>query len=296
MNRPVINNINIKIKKGQILGIVGESGCGKTTLAKAVIGALPKCGTINGGSIDFLGTDLIHISSKDRKEIQGNGLGIVIQESLSSLNPVRRVGAQFSHMLREKLGVSKEESENMVYEFLDKVNCPSGIFHRFPFQISGGQRQRVIIAMAFALRPKLLIADEPTTALDVTIQAQILREMMTLKEEYETGIIIISHNLGVVAQICDEVAVMYNGRVVEYGASKKILEKPSHPYTIGLIKSIPRIDFTGSERLYNIPDSKEEYVSGCVFADRCPNAKEICLKNMPELKKNKDGVFVACVN
>lgn len=263
MERPVIDDVSLTLEKGKVLGVVGESGCGKTTLANTIIGALPKVGKVDQGEIIFQGKDLLNITRNERRSIQGNELGMIVQASLSSLNPVRRIGTQFVQLLQEKKGVSKQEALETATYYLRKMRCPEDTLSKFPFQLSGGQRQRVIITMAFALQPKLLIADEPTTALDVTIQAQVLRELMALQEEFETGILLISHNLGVVAQICDEIAVMYQGEIVESGRAKQVLHQPQHPYTIGLINSIPDLNYPRSQPLYNISESSEIHkVSG----------------------------------
>lgn len=296
MERPAVDNISFNISKNRILGIVGESGCGKSTLAKAIIGMIPKCGRVNDGNILYNGQDIINISNRDKRNILGKEIGIIIQESLSSLNPVKTIGNQFIQILTERLDISKEEALEKAGVYLEKVNCNKEIIHKFPFQLSGGQRQRVIIAMAFALKPKLLIADEPTTALDVTLQAQVLSEMLSLKNENESGIILISHNLGVISQVCDDVIVMYKGKIVEYGECDKIINSSSHPYTIGLIKSIPRIELSDNERLFNIPDTDTIYNDGCVFASRCFKADKKCLNKSPELNRNNNGVLVACLN
>ena len=251
---PCVDSVSLTVEEGQVLGLVGESGCGKTTLARAIIGLLPAAGEITGGNVDFRGESLLDMDKNSLKAIQGRGIGMITQESLSSLNPVRKVGAQFVRLLGEKLGLGKTDAIKTATDFLERVHCPADILNRYPFQLSGGQRQRALIAMAFALRPRLLIADEPTTALDVSAQAQVLREIEKLRDECNTAIVLISHNLGVVSQICGDVAVMYRGAVVEYGKTKTVLHEPSHPYTKGLIGCIPHLNRDRSKRLCGIPE------------------------------------------
>lgn len=293
---PVVNSVSLSLEESRVLGIVGESGCGKTTLAKTVIGVLERCGRVKKGVIEFNGRNLLTVSQKELRAIQGKELGIITQESLSSLNPVRKIGSQFVQLLCEKISVSKKEAEKTAAYFLEKMSCPENTLDKFPFQLSGGQRQRVLIAMAFALRPKLLLADEPTTALDVTVQAQVLKEMIDLKKSYHTGILLISHNFGVVAQVCDEIAVMYRGRIVEYGNAKKILHQPSHPYTIGLLNSIPDLNCDRDKELYTIPEPNEPNLfQGCVFSARCDWCAANCQSHLPPLRKNHKGVLVACL-
>lgn len=257
-SQPVIHDLSLTLKRGKVLGVVGESGCGKTTLANAIIGALPDNGVIEQGEICFQGKDLLTLTEQERRAIQGNELGMIVQASLSSLNPVRRIGTQFVQLIREKKGLSKADAKALAEEYLRKMRSPEDTLRKFPFQLSGGQRQRVIIAMAFALHPELLVADEPTTALDVTIQAQVLNEMMKLQEAFETGILLISHNLGVIAQVCDEIAVMYDGEIVEYGPADHVLHHPKHPYTIGLINSIPDMTYPRTERLYAMTEAEKQ--------------------------------------
>jgi oligopeptide/dipeptide ABC transporter ATP-binding protein len=293
---PCVDTVSLTIDEGQVLGIVGESGCGKTTLARAIIGVLPSAGKIEGGDIHFCGENLMQMNKNSLKAIQGRGIGMITQESLSSLNPVRKVGAQFVKLLGEKARLSKSDALKTAEDFLERVSCTSDVLNRYPFQLSGGQRQRVQIAMAFALRPKLLIADEPTTALDVSVQAQVLREIVKLQEEYNTAILLISHNLGVVSQICGRIAVMYNGVLVEYGNTQTVLQEPSHAYTKGLVGCIPHLDCDRGKRLYSIPDAEVNSGSGCNFAPRCYRRGKKCESLRPVLQPKEKGVLAACWN
>jgi len=293
---PCVDSVSLAVEEGQVLGVVGESGCGKTTLARAIIGLLPAVGEITGGTVDFCGKNLLGMDKNSLKAIRGREIGMITQESLSSLNPVRKVGAQFIRLLGEKLGQGKAEALETAADFLGRMSCPADILNRYPFQLSGGQRQRALIAMAFALRPKLLIADEPTTALDVSVQAQVLQEIKRLRDECNTAVVLISHNLGVVSQICDDIAVMYRGAVVEYGEAKTVLREPSHSYTKGLIGCIPHLNYDRSKKLYGIPDihTATGAAAGCNFAPRCSLRSSKCAILRPSLMPNDKGVLAAC--
>ena len=261
MPAPCVNTVSLKIEAGKSLGLIGGSGCGKTTLARAVIGALPASGAVVGGTVSFRGKNLLDMDKSALKTIQGRGIGMIAQQSLSSLNPVRRAGAQFVRLLGEKAGICKADAIRTAADFLERVSCPADILNRYPFQLSGGQRQRVLIAMAFALRPALLIADEPTTALDAPTAAQVLREITRLRDDLGAALLLISHNLAVVSQVCDDIAVMHNGAIVECGNSQTLLGAPSHPYTKGLIGCIPHLDTDRNKRLYAFSD--EGALSAC---------------------------------
>lgn len=295
MHDPSVDCVSLNVREGQVLGVVGESGCGKTTLARAIIGVLPTAGDIETGKVHFLGKSLPDMDKRSLKAMQGCDIGMITQQSLSSLNPVRKIGTQFVRLLGEKLRLCKVDSIKVASDFLRRVSCPEDILNRYPFQLSGGQRQRVLIAMAFALRPKLLIADEPTTALDVSVQAQVLDEIMRLRDDYGTAIVLISHNLGIVSQICDDIAVMYKGIIVEYGKTKTVLTNPSHSYTKGLIGSIPHLNIDRSKRLYSIPDTPAlSDCCGCNFAPRCSSSDDKCFTTRPSLRANEKGVLAAC--
>jgi len=251
---PSVNGVSLSVREGQILGLIGESGSGKTSLARAIMRALPAAGEVTGGTVHFRGKSLLEMDRRALRAIQGTEFGMILQQSLSSLNPVYRVGAQFVRLLGEKLGQTKAESLDTARDFLRRLNCPSDVLSRYPFQLSGGQRQRVLIAMAFALGPKLLIADEPTTALDVSTQAQVLREMGALRDEFGTGILLISHNLGLVSQLCDDISVMARGNVIESGRTDTVLSEPSRAYTKALLGCMPHLDADRSRRLTTIPE------------------------------------------
>jgi len=254
VDKPCVDTVSLTVEEGQALGLVGESGCGKTTLARSVIGLLPAAGEVTGGFVNFCGRNLLNMDKSSLKAIQGREIGMITQESLSSLNPVRKVGAQFVQLLAEKLEMGKFGALKTAADFLGRMNCTPDILNRYPFQLSGGQRQRALIAMAFALRPKLLIADEPTTALDASAQARVLLEIKKLRDEQNTAVVLISHNLGAVSKICDNVAVMREGAIVEYGNAKTVFHKPSHSYTRGLLDCIPHLNCDRSKRLYSIPE------------------------------------------
>ncbi|MGL4740442.1 MAG: ABC transporter ATP-binding protein [Sarcina sp.] len=249
-----LDDISFSINKGEVLGIVGESGSGKSTLAKSIIHMLSKDAIIKSGSIKFDNKEILKIKKKDIQKFQGNFIGFIFQDSMNSLNPIRKIKKQFIEILKEKKNLSSELAENRAKAALSATNLTNvqEVMNKFPFQLSGGQRQRIAIAMACALEPEILIADEPTTALDVTVQAQILRELNSLRIKNNTSIILVSHNLGVISQICDTIAVMYKGKVIEYGKVEEVLKNPKKDYTKGLINSIPTLDIDKSKRLYSI--------------------------------------------
>lgn len=293
-----LDGINIDIPKGKIVGIVGESGCGKSMTAMSIMGLIKNPGKIVGGSIDFCGTELTKMSVRDYAKIRGKDISMIFQEPMTSLNPVVKVGKQVMEaiILHEK--ISKEEAKMRVIEIFNEVGIPEAEkrFNSYPHELSGGLRQRVMIGMAMICKPKLLIADEPTTALDVTIEAQILKLMKKLCESVGTSIIMITHNMGVVAEICDYVYVMYAGRVVESTLTKTLFNETAHPYTNGLLKSIPTIG-KKQDRLYTIKGNVPNILNlpkGCRFVDRCDYAQDICFSSRPADEYIEDNHMVSC--
>ncbi|WP_066070127.1 ABC transporter ATP-binding protein [Neobacillus soli] len=297
---PAVDGISFELKEGEILGIVGESGSGKSVTSLATMGLIPAPpGKIDNGEIIFEGNDLINISEKEWRKIRGNQISMIFQEPMTSLNPLFTIGNQLMEAIRLHTDLTKSQTKVRSMELLKLVGIPraEGILKEHPHQLSGGMRQRVMIAMAMACNPKVLIADEPTTALDVTIQAQILELMKDLNKKTNTSIILITHDLGVVAEICERVIVMYSGQIVEQGSVHKILKDPQHPYTKGLLKSVP--DLRGKkDRLYSIPGTVPApgtIQNGCRFAARCEEAFGQCRTESPELyKSEKDGHEVRC--
>ncbi|MBP1933915.1 ABC transporter ATP-binding protein [Ammoniphilus resinae] len=285
---PAVDEVDLEIKKGEILGIVGESGCGKSVTSLSIMKLVPSPpGKIVEGAILFKGEDLISASEKRLRQIRGKEIAMIFQEPMTSLNPVYTIGNQIRETVKLHHRYSKKKANQHAIDMLKKVGIPrpEQIIHEYPHQLSGGMRQRVMIAMAMSCDPELLIADEPTTALDVTIQAQILDLMRELNQSQGTAIMLITHDLGVVAELCDRVIVMYAGKVVEQGGVRAILKNPQHPYTKGLIQSIPHWN-NQRERLYSIPGNVPtpgEWGNGCRFAPRCELAMNKCLKQMPEL-------------
>jgi peptide/nickel transport system ATP-binding protein len=294
-----VDGVDLRLERGRTLGIVGESGCGKSVTALSIMGLVPQPpGRIAAGEVRFEGEDLLQASAQRLRDLRGEQLSMIFQEPMTSLNPAFQVGDQIAEVIVRHKDVSDLEARNQSIEMLRKVRIPSpeARAREYPHQLSGGMRQRVMIAMALACNPKLLIADEPTTALDVTIQAQILELMRTLREELGTAIILITHDLGVIAELADDVIVMYAGKVVERCAVPRLFAEPQHPYTIGLLGSIPRLDLE-QPRLAAIegfvPDAAA-MPSGCRFHPRCPFSIEKCRRQEPELREIHPGHFAAC--
>jgi len=292
-----VNGISLELKTGGSVGLVGESGAGKTTTAYSIMGLLPKLtGKITGGSIIFQGKDLTKIPEDEMRKIRGNQISMIFQDPMTSLNPILTVGDQIAEVLEIHGTATKEEAIAKAGDMLEMVGIPRERMHEYPHQFSGGMKQRVIIAIALACNPKLLIADEPTTALDVTIQAQVLRMIKELKAKLNTSLILISHNLGVVAQVCENVAIMYAGRIVEYGPLRQVFEAPMHPYTEGLLNSIPRIelDKTRLSPIRGMMPDPSVVPPGCIFRPRCPYAEQECAVRAPRITE-KFGRNVMCL-
>lgn len=285
---PAVDEISFSVKKGEILGIVGESGCGKSVTSLSIMKLIPKPpGKIVGGEILLNGENLVYSSEKRMREIRGNEIAMIFQEPMTSLNPLFTIGNQLVEGISIHKKIKKKAAFREAVDMLKLVGLPrpKEIMNEYPHQLSGGMRQRVMIAMALSCHPRLLIADEPTTALDVTIQAQILSLMKSLNEKLETAIIMITHDLGVVAELCERVIVMYAGKIVEEANVREVFKNPKHPYTIGLLQSIPDIR-ENKERLYSIPGNVPQPGSiqtGCRFAARCEFVHDKCLKENPPL-------------
>jgi peptide/nickel transport system ATP-binding protein len=295
---PVIEDVSIILKNGETLGIVGESGCGKSITALSIMGLLPSAVKIKKGEIYLKGTNLLSIDKNSYRKKRGKEMAMIFQEPMTSLNPVYTVGFQISEILREHSKISKKEAKVKVIEMLNLVGIPRAaeIINEYPHQLSGGMRQRIMIAMGLACNPEVLIADEPTTALDVTIQAQILDLLKSLQEKLDMSIMLITHDLGVVSEICDRVVVMYAGQVVEEADVKDIFNHPTHPYTKGLIASTPKIG-EKTEFLYTIEGTVpglEEMPKGCKFAPRCPQAFSKCYPEAPPLFEINDNQKCRC--
>ncbi|WP_030291089.1 ABC transporter ATP-binding protein [Streptomyces katrae] len=283
-----VNGVSYSVNAGETLAVLGESGSGKSVTAQAIMGILDMPpGKIAGGEILFQGTDLLKLPAEEYRKIRGSKIAMIFQDALSSLNPVHTVGAQLGEMFRVHRGMSKKDATAKAVELMDRVKIPAAKERvgDYPHQFSGGMRQRIMIAMAMALEPDLIIADEPTTALDVTVQAQVMDLLAELQREMNMGLILITHDLGVVADVADKIAVMYGGRIVETAPVHEIYSRPAHPYTRGLLDSIPRLDQKGQElyAIKGLPPNLLNIPSGCAFNPRCPKAQDICRTDVPVL-------------
>src|SRR5947208_4829104 len=296
-----VNGISFDIAAGETLGIVGESGCGKSVTSLALLGILPRAGRVASGTAHFEGRDLLQLSDKELRRIRGREIAMIFQDPMTSLNPVLTVGRQIREALETHFGMGRKPAEARAAELLDQVGIPAARsrVNDYPHQFSGGMRQRAMIAMALACEPKLLIADEPTTALDVTIQAQILNLLRELVADRDTALVLITHDLGVVAGMCERVNVMYAGMVMESATAEQIFERPRHPYTLGLLQSVPRLDVPRGRKLRPIGGAPRDMLSppaACPFAPRCAYEVEQSRLQVPELVELERGHRVACFN
>ncbi|MGW5442972.1 ABC transporter ATP-binding protein [Streptomyces asiaticus] len=299
-----VGGVSYAVDAGRTLAVLGESGSGKSVTAQAIMGILDSPpGRITGGQVLFQGRDLLTMGAEERRRIRGAAMAMIFQDALSALNPVLPVGAQLAEMYEVHRGMSRRDARRRAVELMDRVRIPAAGQRAgdYPHQFSGGMRQRIMIAMAMALEPDLIIADEPTTALDVTVQAQVMELLAELRREYAMGLVLITHDLGVVADVADTIAVMYAGRIVETAPVRDLYRRPAHPYTRGLLDSVPRVDHRG-ERLYAIkgaPPSPLALPPGCPFHPRCPRAQEVCRVERPPLYEvsedaGADGRTSAC--
>jgi oligopeptide transport system ATP-binding protein len=296
-----VNGISFDIAPGETLGIVGESGCGKSVTSLALLGILPRAGRVTSGTATFGGRDLLTLTDNQLRKVRGREIAMIFQDPMTSLNPVLTIGRQIREALETHFDMDKKAAERRAAELIDQVGIPSAKsrIRDYPHQFSGGMRQRAMIAMALACDPKLLIADEPTTALDVTIQAQILDILRALVAQRDTALILITHDLGVVAGMCERVNVMYAGMFMETGSADALFARPRHPYTLGLLQSIPRLDATRKERLQPIHGAPRDMLrppSACPFQPRCRFEVEQSSQEVPPLKEIEPGHMVACFN
>lgn len=293
-----VNGVSFSLEKGKTLGLVGETGAGKTTIAKTIMGILPEIQSkITSGKIVLEGQNLLETTEKEMLKVRGSKISMIFQDPMTALNPVHRVGAQIAEAVRLHSGGSKKDAEDKAKEMLEMVGIPAERYKDYPHQFSGGMKQRVVIAMALACNPELLLADEPTTALDVTIQAQVLDMINNLKKKLNTSMIMITHDLGIVAEVCDDVAVIYAGQIVEYGSKEEIFDHPKHPYTIGLFGAIPSLE-TDVDRLSPVdgmPPDPANLPKGCYFAPRCKYCKPEC-ENSIDMTEIGSHHFCRCCN
>jgi len=295
-----VRGVSFSLKKGEALGIVGESGSGKSVTSMSVMQLLQYPGRVKEGEILFKGDDILKKDKKEMMNIRGDEIAMIFQDPMTSLNPVYRIGDQIMEAIIRHQGLSKQEARQKAIDMLRTVGIPSPEerVDNYPHEFSGGMRQRAMIAIALSCEPDLLIADEPTTALDVTIQAQILELLKELRTEIDTSVILITHDLGVVADVCDRICVMYGGLIMEEGTAEEIFYEPMHPYTMGLLKSIPRMDEESeNQRLIPIPGSPPDMIkppAGCPFAARCPYTMKICMERMPEYSVTETGHRAVC--
>jgi peptide/nickel transport system ATP-binding protein len=296
-----VDGVSFSVEAGQVIGLVGESGCGKSVTSLAIMGLLPQGGVTVTGEVNFDGTNLLTMNSRAMRDIRGRDIAMIFQDPLSSLNPVVPIGLQVTEVLHRHRGMKGDAARKEAADLLDRVGIPDPTrrLKEYPHQLSGGMRQRALIAMAVACKPRLLVADEPTTALDVTIQAQILELLKDLVHESGTSLVMITHDLGVVAGLCDTVNVLYAGRVVESAPRRPLFKEPRHPYTTGLLASVPRLDAGRGERLNPIRGSVRDLLpwpDGCAFAPRCDRRVDACVGSPPDMDADDAGHHFRCVN
>ena len=293
-----VNGVSFSLERGKTLALVGETGAGKTTVCKSILRILPdRSAKVMGGDVILDGEELLQLPEAEMRKIRGRKIAMVFQDPMTALNPVMRVGDQIAEVFKIHQSLSKSEAAKRAVDMLKMVGIAPERFIEYPHQFSGGMKQRVIIAMALACTPELLLADEPTTALDVTIQAQILEMIADLRKKYDTSMILVTHDLGIVASNADYVAIIYAGEIVEYGDKMSVFKKPSHPYTVGLFGAIPNLE-VDTRRLANIegmPPDPTNLPAGCSFSPRCPYAAEECTAHHPELKELEPGHSCRCV-
>ena len=294
-----VNGVSFDLQKGRTIGLVGETGAGKTTIAKTILRILPdRAAHIRGGQVLLEGKDLLKASEEEMRSVRGDKISMVFQDPMTALNPTMRVGDQIAEVIIHHTNLSQAESEKRAGEMLEMVGIPASRYREYPHQFSGGMKQRVVIAMALACTPDILLADEPTTALDVTIQAQVLDMIGDLKQRNNTSMILITHDLGVVAQVCDDVAVIYAGQIVERGSKEQVFDHPHHPYTIGLFGAIPsmNVDEEYLHPIDGLPPDPSNLPRGCAFNPRCPYATEACRQGAIGEVQTPDGHWCRCVN
>ena len=295
-----VNGVSFKLEKGKTLGLVGETGAGKTTIAKSILRILPDFGCkIIGGEIYMEGKDMLALPEHEMRDIRGNNIAMIFQDPMTALNPVETVGDQIAEVVKLHNDINEAEAKARAEEMLETVGIPKERYPEYPHQFSGGMKQRVVIAMALACNPDLLLADEPTTALDVTIQAQVLDLIGDLRKKFDTSMILITHDMGVVATTCDDVAIVYAGNIIEFGTKEQIFHHPTHPYTIGLFGAIPSMngDDEWLHPIEGLPPDPTNLPTGCAFSPRCPYATERCRQAGPVEKQiTADGHTVFCYN
>ena len=293
-----VNGVSFTLEKGKTLALVGETGAGKTTIAKSIMRILPSPqGHIRNGSVELDGQNLIEAPEAEMRKIRGNVATMIFQDPMTALNPTMKVGEQIAEVIRKHVELKDKTAAQLAGDMLEMVGIPAARYNEYPHQFSGGMKQRVVIAMALACNPQLLLADEPTTALDVTIQAQVLDMIADLRKQYNTSMILITHDLGVVASVADDVAIVYAGEILEYGTKEEIYLHPSHPYTIGLFGAIPDIN-SDARRLTNIeglPPDPSNLPEGCSFSPRCPYATDECRKAKPTVRELNSQHQCSCI-